>query len=86
VSRQDDLVIIDIEANAFLHHMVRNVAGVLMAIGAGEQDVDWSREVLDSRDRTQGGITAPPHGLYLIAVDYPDEFVLPRPAKSRLVW
>lgn len=86
VSRQDDLVIIDIEANAFLHHMVRNVAGVLMAIGAGEQDVDWSREVLESRDRTQGGITAPPHGLYLTAVDYPDEFALPRPAKSRLVW
>lgn len=86
VRRLDDLVMIDIEANAFLHHMVRNVAGVLMTIGAGEQDVDWSREVLESRDRTQGGITAPPHGLYFMAVDYPAEFALPQLPASRLVW
>ena len=79
-------MIIDIEANAFLHHMVRNVAGVLMTIGAGEQGVDWSREVLESRDRTQGGITAPPHGLYFMAVDYPVEFALPQLPASRLVW
>jgi tRNA pseudouridine38-40 synthase len=86
VQRQDDLVIIDIEANAFLHHMVRNIAGVLMTIGAGEQEVDWSRQVLETRDRTQGGITAPPSGLYFMAVDYPAEFALPQLLPSRLIW
>ena len=86
IQRKDDLVIIDIEANAFLHHMVRNIAGVLMTIGAGEQGVDWSREVLEARDRTQGGITAPPHGLYFMAVDYPAEFAIPQVPPTQLVW
>jgi tRNA pseudouridine38-40 synthase len=86
VSRQDDLVLIDIEANAFLHHMVRNIAGVLLAIGAGEQATDWSREVLERRDRTLGGVTAPAAGLYFMAVDYATEFDLPRLSPTRLVW
>ena len=86
VTRQDDLVFIDIEANAFLHHMVRNIAGVLMDIGAGEREPDWAREVLEARDRTVGGVTAPPHGLYLMAVNYPPEFGLPRLSNTRLVW
>jgi tRNA pseudouridine38-40 synthase len=86
VSRQDDLVIIDIEANAFLHHMVRNIAGVLMAIGTGEQAVDWSREVLHTRDRSLGGITAPAAGLYFMGVDYPQQFDLPQLSPTRLVW
>ncbi len=86
VQRKDDLVIIDIEANAFLHHMVRNIAGVLMTIGAGDQAVDWSREVLVARDRTQGGITAPPHGLYFMSVDYPSEFGIPPVPPTQLVW
>ena len=86
VTRHDDLVIIDIEANAFLHHMVRNIAGVLMGIGAGERDVDWSRAVLETRDRTLGGVTAPPGGLYLMDVTYPDEFGIPRLSNTRLVW
>jgi tRNA pseudouridine38-40 synthase len=86
VQREDDLIIIDIEANAFLHHMVRNVAGVLMAIGAGEQAIDWSRKVLETRDRTRGGVTAPPHGLYFMAVEYPSEFGIPQLSKTRLVW
>lgn len=86
VRRKDDMLSIDIEANAFLHHMVRNIAGVLMSIGAGEQAVDWSREVLDARDRTQGGITAPPHGLYFMSVDYPPEFGIPQVPPTQLVW
>ena len=86
VTRKEDLVIIDIEANAFLHHMVRNIAGVLMAIGAGEQAVDWSREVLDARDRTLGGVTAPPHGLYFMGVEYPPEFGIPQVPPTQLVW
>lgn len=77
VERVDDRVSIEITANAFLHHMVRNIAGVLIAIGKGEQSTEWSRQVLEFRDRTLGGVTAPPQGLYLTAVGYPDEFQLP---------
>ena len=86
VERKKDLVIIDIEANAFLHHMVRNIAGVLMAIGAGEQEVDWSKEVLEARDRTLGGVTAPPHGLYFMGVEYPPEFSIPQLSPTQMVW
>ena len=66
-----------IEADAFLHHMVRNIMGVLMSIGAGEKPVEWSREVLMARDRRAGGVTAPANGLYLTRVNYPDEYRLP---------
>jgi len=86
VRRKQDLVIIDIEANAFLHHMVRNIAGVLMAIGAGERAEDWSREVLEARDRRLGGVTAPPHGLYFMSVGYPSEFGIPQVSPTQLVW
>lgn len=71
------LIIIDVRANAFLHHMVRNLAGVLMMIGAGERPVAWAKTVLDSCDRKAGGVTAAPHGLYLVQVEYPEQFKLP---------
>lgn len=77
VRREDDLVIIEIRANAFLHHMVRNIAGVLMTIGRGERPLDWAGEILAQRNRTKGGVTAPPDGLYLLGVDYPDTWGLP---------
>jgi tRNA pseudouridine38-40 synthase len=80
VVRCDDWITVDVSANAFLMHMVRNITGTLAAIGQGEQPVDWIREVLESRDRTLGGITAPPHGLTLVAVDYPEEFGIPAAA------
>ncbi|MDP1707846.1 MAG: tRNA pseudouridine(38-40) synthase TruA [Gammaproteobacteria bacterium] len=82
VVRQGELVVIDIVANAFLQHMVRNIAGVLMTIGAGERPPEWAREVLEARDRTLGGVTATPHGLTLMAVDYPARFGLPRPTAA----
>lgn len=71
-------IVLDIRANAFLHHMVRNIAGVLMTIGAGERPVQWAREVLERGDRQSGGVTAHPYGLYLVQVDYPAEFELPQ--------
>lgn len=74
VFRSGDLLIIDITANAFLHHMVRNIAGVLMAVGGGKRPVEWVRDVLNARDRRLGAETAPPYGLYLVAVTYPEVF------------
>ncbi|NMY42828.1 tRNA pseudouridine(38-40) synthase TruA [Pseudomonas sp. WS 5013] len=71
-------IVIDVRANAFLHHMVRNFAGVLMTIGAGEREPGWVVEVLAARDRRAGGVTAHPYGLYLVQVEYPPEFELPQ--------
>ncbi len=70
-------IVIDIRANAFLHHMVRNIAGVLMQIGCGEKPVGWCAEVLQATCRREGGLTAPAFGLYLVDVTYPDRFALP---------
>jgi len=86
VKRQDEFIFIDIEANAFLHHMVRNIAGVLMTIGCGEQDIDWSLQVLEGRDRKLGGITAVPYGLYLTDVEYDPSFAIPKPTPSSRIW
>lgn len=69
-TKQGEFIFMDIRANAFLHHMVRNIMGVLMAIGRGEQAEDWSLEVLQKHDRTLGGMTAPAAGLYLVKVQY----------------
>ena len=71
-------IVLDVRANAFLHHMVRNIAGVLMAIGAGEREPQWVGEILAARDRRSGGVTAHPYGLYLVRVEYPEEFALPQ--------
>ena len=75
--RQGNGIVLEVEANAFLHHMVRNIAGVLMAIGTGDRPIAWAQEVLERRDRRQGGVTAPAEGLYLLAVRYPERFGLP---------
>jgi len=80
VRRDGALVTVQAHANAFLHHMVRNLAGVLMTIGAGEREPSWAREVLESRDRSLGGVTAPADGLYLEGVRYPSRYRLPEPA------
>ena len=65
------------QANAFLQHMVRNITGVLVAIGRGEQSIDWAAAILETKDRTKGGIAAPPQGLTLVEVTYPDHFGIP---------
>lgn len=86
VSRNNELIVLDIEANAFLHHMVRNIAGVLMHIGANEARPDWAGQVLENRKRTLGGVTAPPDGLYLMEVTYPDRFDLPNLPTTSALW
>ena len=77
VTRQGTYIIIEVEANAFLLHMVRNLVGVLLAIGDGRKPPEWAREVLELRDRSCAGVTAPATGLCLIKVAYPPRFALP---------
>lgn len=77
VSRRDDWLTLEVTANAFLQHMVRNITGTLAAVGQGEREIDWVTTILESRDRKAGGIAAPPHGLTLVGVEYPASFGLP---------
>ena len=65
----DDLII-KVKANAFLHHMVRNLVGTLLKIGRGEENPEWMLSVLDSKDRKEAGPTAEPQGLYFIKAHY----------------
>ena len=74
VTAKASLIIVDIQANGFLYHMVRNIAGVLMAIGAGQQPLAWCHTVLESKNRCLATITAPASGLYFIQAGYPREY------------
>ena len=86
VERHGDFVVIDVCANAFLKRMVRNLAGVLQAVGCGDKPVDWAASVLSSRSRVCGGVTAPPQGLYLTRVQYEERFRLPSVPHWRPLW
>ncbi|HEX6614048.1 MAG TPA: tRNA pseudouridine(38-40) synthase TruA [Rhodanobacteraceae bacterium] len=77
VRREGVHVHVDIEANAFLHHMVRNIVGSLLEVGAGERPVEWIAEVLAARDRSRAGATAQPQGLTFIGPRYPAQWALP---------
>jgi tRNA pseudouridine38-40 synthase len=78
VKRVGNLVVLDVKANAFLHHMIRNIAGVLCEVGDGRRPVEWVADVLAAKDRSQASVTAPPHGLYFVDVDYDPSFGLPK--------
>jgi tRNA pseudouridine38-40 synthase len=82
VRREGERILIETAADGFLHHMVRNIAGVLLAVGEGKHGSEWPRQVLEGRDRTLGGVTAPAHGLCFMAVRYPPEFAIPVPADA----
>ena len=77
VRRDGDVLEIDVQANAFLHHMVRNIVGSLIEVGAGERPPSWIAEVLAARDRTVAGPTAPPQGLVFAGPLYPGSWKLP---------
>lgn len=77
VTRCDELVVIDIQANAFLYHMVRNIAGALIEVGTGLRSTAWLGELLAARDRKLAPPTAAPYGLYLVDVSYPATYALP---------
>ena len=77
ITRHGELLYLDVKANAFLYHMVRNIAGSLMAVGRQERDRDWFSAMFAARDRQQADTTAPAAGLYLLQVWYPAQFNLP---------
>ena len=77
VWREGEHVVIEARANAFLHHMVRNLVGLLIAVGQGKARPQWALTVLESRDRTLAAPTAPAEGLYFWQVHYPRAFGLP---------
>ncbi|SMN17219.1 tRNA pseudouridine synthase A [uncultured Candidatus Thioglobus sp.] len=72
ISQQDNNILVGIKANAFLHHMVRNIVGTLLKIGKNERPVQWMQEVLNAKDRKKAGATAPPQGLYFVKAFYPN--------------
>ncbi|MEW5824631.1 MAG: tRNA pseudouridine(38-40) synthase TruA [Pseudomonadota bacterium] len=76
ISESKGFLYFDVRANAFLHHMVRNLVGTLLAVGEERRDENWPLDVLRQRHREAAGITAPADGLYLVHVEYPEHFNL----------
>lgn len=74
VERNEDVITMNVTADGFLHHMVRNIMGCLIPIGLGEKPIEWMQEVLISKDRKKAGVTASPHGLVFKGVEYPAEY------------
>ena len=70
VTKEDDMVHIRITGNGFLYNMVRIIAGTLIQVGKGKFNPEYVKEMLDAKDRTQAGQTAPPQGLTLMRIEY----------------
>ena len=86
ISRQGELIYLDVMANAFLYHMVRNIVGSLLEVGRGDKPVSWIEELLIGKDRNLAGITAPAAGLYLQRAYYPKIFNLPNYSKNPVLF
>jgi tRNA pseudouridine38-40 synthase len=77
VIREGDIVSLEVTANGFLYHMVRNIAGNLMKVGLAEKKVNWIKDVLEKKNRDLAAPTAPPEGLYFLGARYPESYSLP---------
>lgn len=86
VWRHNDLVFLDVTANAFLYHMVRNIAGSLLAVGKGDQDIEWFARMFGARDRDLAAPTAPAAGLYFLRAHYDAQFKLPIAAEKPVLF
>lgn len=86
VDRQGEIILIDIKANAFLYHMVRNIAGSLIEVGKQQQPEQWFAEVFKGKDRTRAANTAPAGGLYFVRAYYPEQFKLPVEGKKPVLF
>lgn len=86
IERRGDLLVFTLHANAFLHHMVRNIIGSLIFTGAGSQPPEWMKKILDGRDRSCAAPTFMPDGLYLAKIDYDAKWGLPQEAAPALPW
>jgi len=86
LNQQDNWVWFDVKANAFLQHMVRNIAGCLIAVGSGKYSPEWVAEVLQQKDRRLADVTAPASGLYLTGVDYAVKYDLPTQLRPVYFW
>ncbi|MBO1923505.1 tRNA pseudouridine(38-40) synthase TruA [Thiomicrorhabdus sp. 6S3-12] len=86
VKRCGDFILIDIRANAFLHHMVRNIVGSLIEVGKGHQSVQWLADLLALQDRTQAAPTAPAEGLYFVNAIYPEGLGVPQTPLDQVLW
>lgn len=81
--RNGNYIIFDIQANAFLHHMVRNIVGTLIEVGTGKQSPLWIESLLQQNDRKKAGKTSPAEGLYLVGVGYPEKYKV---FENNLIW
>jgi len=86
VARRGRLIRVRASANAFLHHMIRNIVGTLVYVGLGRHGPAWAAEVLEARDRSRAAPTFSPAGLYLVRVEYDPSFQLPSPSATVPAW
>lgn len=86
IERQGDIIVFTLRANAFLHHMVRNIVGSLIVIGNGNQPPSWMKEILECRDRSRAAPTFMPDGLYLARISYDAKWALPHDTVNPLPW
>ncbi len=82
VSQEKDYILLDIHGSAFLHHMVRNIVGTLYKVGAGKVPPEWVKAVLEGKNRSKAGQTAPAKGLTLVEINYPSVYNLPMPSPT----
>jgi tRNA pseudouridine38-40 synthase len=82
VRRSGEVVTLEVTANGFLYHMVRNIAGTLLRVGQGNAEVGWPAQVLALQDRSKAAPTAAPEGLYFVRARYPQQYGLPATAPA----